>query len=104
MNKYNAKVNAARQQRAFNALWSDKYIRRKLSGRGLTTQNDLGDLLDGLFREYGMPRSLREVGVSGSENLNILAVKSLEDPWCRTNPRPLTTPNQVMTILREVEN
>ena len=101
--KYNAKANAARQQHAVDALWSDAYIRQTLSKRGLTAQNDLGDLLDGLFREYGMPRTLKEVGVQGEANLQTLAVRSLEDPWCRTNPIPLTTSEQVMAILKTVE-
>ncbi|RFU30224.1 hypothetical protein B7463_g6113, partial [Scytalidium lignicola] len=101
--KYNARVNAEHQQHAFDALWSDEYIRETLSKRNLTSENDLGDLLDGLFREYGMPRSLKEVGVEGEEKLNILAVKSLEDPWCRTNPIPLITSEQVLEILRMVE-
>lgn len=101
--KYNADANAKRQQRAFDALWSDTYIRETLSKRGLTSQNDLGDLLDGLFREYGMPRSLREVGVEGEDNITTLAVRSLEDPWCRTNPIPLTTAEQVYKILKQVE-
>ncbi len=101
--KYNAKVNSKRQQRAFDALWSDDYIRNVSSKRGLTSENDLGDLLDGLFREYGMPRSLKEVGVEGQEKLEILSVRSLEDPWCRTNPIPLNTPEQVMSILKLVE-
>lgn len=103
VNKFNAKANASRQKRAFDALWSDDYIRETLSKRGLTAENDLGDLLDGLFREYGMPRSLKEVGADGADNLKILSIRSLEDPWCRTNPIPLTTPEQIMTILRAVE-
>ncbi|EXJ66854.1 uncharacterized protein A1O5_10049 [Cladophialophora psammophila CBS 110553] len=101
--KCNAKVNAARQQRAIDILWSDSYIRQALSKRGLTAQNDLGDLLDGLFREYGMPRTLKEVGVEGEANLQTLAVRSLKDPWCRTNPIPLTTLEQVINILNTVE-
>lgn len=101
--KYNRRVNAERQQLAFDALWSDEYIRETLAKRNLTSENDLGDLLDGLFREYGVPRSLKEVGVEGEEKLKTLAVRSLEDPWCRTNPIPLTTADQVLEILKMVE-
>lgn len=103
VNKFNAPVNAQNQQRAFDALWSDDYIRKRLEKRGLSAQNDLGDLLDGLFREYDMPRSLKDVGADGEANLEILSVRSLTDPWCRTNPIPLTTPEQVMSILQQVE-
>ncbi|KAH8810642.1 putative Fe-containing alcohol dehydrogenase [Xylogone sp. PMI_703] len=101
--KYNSKVNWKRQQLAFDALWSDGYIRETLSKRSITSDNDLGDLLDGLFREYGVPRSLKEVGVEGEEKLSILAVRSLEDPWCRTNPIPLISPEQVLEILKMAE-
>ena len=102
--KYNAKVNGHRQQRALAALWSDDYIRETLEHRGLQQSSaDLGDLLDGLFREFGMPRTLKEVGVEGDNTLGLLAERCLEDPWCRTNPVPLTTKEQVMEILRLVE-
>ncbi|OQV05525.1 hypothetical protein CLAIMM_10252 [Cladophialophora immunda] len=102
--KYNARVNAPRQQRALVALWSDDYIRETLEKRGLKRSSaDLGDVLDGLFREFGMPRTLREVGVEGDQTLQLLAERCLEDPWCRTNPVPLTTKAQVMEILKLVE-
>jgi alcohol dehydrogenase class IV len=102
--KYNARVNAHRQRRALDALWSDEYIRSTLVRRGLEqSAAHLGDLLDGLFREFLMPRTLKEVGVQGEEMLQLLAERCLEDPWCRTNPIPLTTKEQVLEILRQVE-
>ncbi|OAG43617.1 hypothetical protein AYO21_02203 [Fonsecaea monophora] len=103
--KYNASVNGHRQQRALNALWSDPYIRETLETRCNLTQSstDLGDVLDALFRQFGMPRTLKEVGVEGQEKLTDLARKCLEDPWCRTNPIPLVTEEQVMKILKLVE-
>ncbi|OAL32864.1 hypothetical protein AYO20_07655 [Fonsecaea nubica] len=103
--KYNASVNGHRQQRALNALWSDPYIRETLETHCNLTQSsaDLGDVLDALFRQFGMPRTLKEVGVEGQEKLTDLARKCLEDPWCRTNPIPLVTEEQVMKILKLVE-
>lgn len=102
--KYNARANSSRQQLAVDAIWSDEYIAQVLTDRGLSAQkSDLGDTLDGLFREFGMPRTLREVGVEGEENLQILAERSLADIWCVSNPVPLTTEAQVLEILRMVE-
>ena len=103
--KYNARVNAHRQQRALDALWSDNYIRETLETRRNLRQSsaDLGDVLDAIFRELGMPRTLQDVGVEGEDKLKELAKKSLEDMWCRTNPIPLETEGQIMEILRLVE-
>lgn len=56
-------------------------------------------LLDKLIRGLGMPRSLGEVGVSENQ-LPLIAEYTLEDFWGRTNPRPITGAEDVMTILR----
>ena len=56
-------------------------------------------LLDRLIRGLGMPRSLGEVGVSENQ-LPLIADYTLEDFWGRTNPRPIKTAEDVMTILR----
>lgn len=102
--KYNARVNKVRQALAQDAIWSSEYVSQVLSRRGLShATNDLGDTLDGLFREYGMPRTLKEVGVEGDDQLQQLANRSLTDIWCATNPIPLTTEAQVLEILRVVE-
>lgn len=74
------------------------YIREVLQGR-----KDLGDLLDGLSRGFGMLTSLKEVGVEGEEKLKTLSLLTMEDLWCRTNPCPLTQPSQVMDILEVIE-
>lgn len=102
--KYNAVVNASRRQLALDALWSDAYVRQIFESRGLEqSKADLGDVLDTLFRGFGMPRTLKEVGVEGEETLQLLAERSLEDMWCRINPVPLTTKEQILEILRTVE-
>ena len=63
--------------------------------------SDLGDILDVIIRELGMPRSLADVHV-GQDKLNELAANSLHDRWCKTNPIPLTKHGQVLEILEMV--
>ena len=62
---------------------------------------DLGDVLDAVIRELGMPRSLHEVGVS-RDQLDGLAANSLHDRWCQSNPVPLKEKEQVLEILEMV--
>ena len=62
---------------------------------------DLGDILDAVIRELGMPRSLADVGI-GRDQLEMLAENSLHDPLCQSNPVPLTQKSQVLEILEMV--
>jgi alcohol dehydrogenase class IV len=62
---------------------------------------DLGDILDAIFREIGMPRTLKDVGV-GKDRLDGLATNSLTDHWIQTNAKPITEKEQVMEILEMV--
>ncbi|KAJ6556806.1 putative Fe-containing alcohol dehydrogenase [Mycena vulgaris] len=62
---------------------------------------DLGDLLDVLVRELGMPRTLAEVGV-GRDKLDQLAEYTLLDSWADSNPVPLKEKAQVMEILEMI--
>ncbi|KAJ9268443.1 hypothetical protein DTO212C5_5405 [Paecilomyces variotii] len=62
---------------------------------------DLGDVLDAIIRELGLSRSLVDVGV-GRDKLDRLAVNSLEDRCCVTNPVPLKEKEQVLEILEMV--
>lgn len=55
-------------------------------------------LLDRLIRDLGMPRRLVDVGVS-VDQLEQIAVSTLEDIWAATNPRPLTSSADVLEIL-----
>jgi alcohol dehydrogenase class IV len=64
-------------------------------------KDDLGSVLDVVIRELGMPRSLKAVGV-GRDKLEMLAMNSLGDKWCKTNPIPLTEKAQVLEILETV--
>jgi alcohol dehydrogenase class IV len=62
---------------------------------------DLGDVLDAIIRQLGLPRTLGEVGVT-QEHLDDLATNSLRDRWCATNPVPLVNKGQVLEILEMV--
>ncbi|GAB7348125.1 hypothetical protein MBLNU459_g6142t1 [Dothideomycetes sp. NU459] len=100
--KYNAKVNSKQQQRVRDVLWEQEVVAEVLKRKGLSrSEADLGDMLDTIIRELGMPRSLSAVGV-GEDSLDVLAENSLTDPCCPTNPIPLKEKEQVMAILRMV--
>lgn len=100
--RFNKRVNAAQQGRVLDVLWGLGPVRDVLAARGVERAgSDLGDVLDAVLRELGMPRSLREVGV-GREVLGGLAEGSLGDRYCRSNPVPLTEGGQVMEILEMV--
>ena len=99
--KWNAQNNAnvERQQLAAKVLWEIPIARQRFEAKGLEKETaDLGDLLDLIFRELGMPRSLAEVGV-GRDKFYALAVNSLEDLCCKANPIPMERKEQVMEIL-----
>ncbi|QLC26470.1 iron-containing alcohol dehydrogenase [Parasphingopyxis algicola] len=57
------------------------------------------EALDGMIRSLGMPRTLAEVDV-GEDRFAQVAELTLEDIWGRTNPRPVTGADDIMTILR----
>lgn len=100
--RFNKSVNGAEQGKVLGVLWGEGAVEEVLSRRGLGRGgSDLGDVLDAIFRELGMPRSLKEVGV-GREKLPALAEGSLNDRWCQTNPIPLREKEQVMEILEMV--
>jgi alcohol dehydrogenase class IV len=98
--KWNAAqgANNARQQTCVDILLKDPEVRRLMSGR---TNADLGDILDAIIRELGMPRTLKDVGI-GRDKLDLLAENSLKDHWIKTNAKPITEKSQVMEILEMV--
>lgn len=57
------------------------------------------EVLDGFIRNLGMPRTLREVKVAESD-LPRLAKNCMLDDWTYSNPRPISSPEQVMEILK----
>ncbi|KAL2822711.1 alcohol dehydrogenase [Aspergillus cavernicola] len=102
--KYNAKCNTNndRQARLRDFLLQLPIVADVVESRGLTKESaDLGDVLDAVIRQLGMPRSLGDVGV-GCDQLDGLATNSLHDRWCRTNPVPLNEKAQVLEILEQV--
>jgi alcohol dehydrogenase class IV len=103
--KWNAaqKANNARQEYTRDVLMSDGVVRglveQKFAQR--SQEVDLGDILDLVIRELGMPRTLQDVGV-GEDKLDGLARNSLTDHWIKTNAKPITEMEQVMEILQTV--
>lgn len=97
--KWNKNVNAEKQEKVKKALWEEVAIVEVLKKRGLEKQSsDVGDALDAIFRELGMPRSLKEVNI-GRDKFDTIAGNSLKDPCCQANPIPLTRKEQVFEIL-----
>ena len=97
--KYNANANGEKQERLRGVMWGESDIKKVLEARGLEEEaSDAGDALDAVFRELGMPRSLKEVGV-GRDKFQKLAENSLKDPCCVVNPIPLERKEQVIEIL-----
>lgn len=102
--KYNAHhgANVDKQQKVVDILWKDQEVKSALQQRGLAEgKADLGDVLDAVIKELGMPRKLKDVHV-GRDKLDDLAANSLHDPWCATNPVPLKKKEQVLEILEMV--
>ncbi|KAJ6015191.1 hypothetical protein N7540_009782 [Penicillium herquei] len=102
--KFNAAHNANRdrQMRVREFLIRDRVVSEVLQSHSVDVENsDLGDILDVIIRELGMPRSLSEVQV-GRDKFDGLAAHSLHDRWCQSNPVPLKDKSQVLEILEMV--
>ena len=100
--KWNKRINSTQQRKVLDILWGEPSINVVLQRKHLEQdKNDRGDALDVIFRELGMPRSLKDVGV-GADKLDALATGSLQYRWCKTNPIPLKAKEQVMEILQLV--
>ncbi|KAJ5894971.1 hypothetical protein N7495_006662 [Penicillium taxi] len=96
--KFNAAydANRGRQEHVRKLLIHEPAVLGVLKERSVDiAKADLGDVLDAIIRELGMPRSLRDV-------LDGLAEHSLDDRWCKTNPVPLKEKGQVLEILEMV--
>lgn len=104
MCKFNAKykANCAQQESVRLLLVEDPVVSELLHSRSVDLDSsDLGDILDVIIRELGMPRSLADVHV-GRDQLDALATNSLHDRWCKSNPIPLKEQSQVLEILEMV--
>ncbi|KIX05062.1 uncharacterized protein Z518_05934 [Rhinocladiella mackenziei CBS 650.93] len=106
--KWNEKVgaNVEKQADCKKVLLRSPIVRQLLEARYGTEQSnidklDLGDILDVIFREMGMPRTLKDVGI-GRDKMDGLAENSLKDHWIKTNAKPITEKEQVMEILEMV--
>ncbi len=82
---WNASVTGARQ----------KEIAAAMGAPG----KEAAEVVDRFVAGLGMPRTLREVGVSANQ-LPQLAENCLLDDWTFSNPRPIRTAEQVMEILQ----
>lgn len=100
--KFNASkgANNDRQEACKTLLLADDTVKGVLHGKDLT-QLDLGDILDAVIRDLGMPRSLKDVDI-GKDKLHVLAFNSLHDLWIKRIPVPITEVSQVMEILEMV--
>jgi maleylacetate reductase len=81
---YNSSVNGDRQAKIATAMG-------KAGHRA-------SEVLDGFIRSLGMPRTLREVKVA-KDDLPRLAQNCMLDDWTFSNPREISSPDQVMEIL-----
>ena len=104
--KWNAAQNANndRQSNCLKILLEDPVTRKLIEdklGHESAEKADLGDVLDIIIRELGMPRTLKEVNVS-RDKFDILAKNSLGDIWIQTNAKPITEKEQVLEILEMV--
>ncbi|PKY04071.1 putative Fe-containing alcohol dehydrogenase, partial [Aspergillus campestris IBT 28561] len=102
--KYNAlhSTDTSRQNSLRQFLLRQPSISDVLHARHINKDTaDLGDVLDAVIRELGLPRSLSEVGV-GREKFEEIAEKSVRDVFCRRNPVPVTREEQVVEILEMV--
>jgi maleylacetate reductase len=81
---WNLTVNAARQKEVATAMGHPS--------------KQASEVLDRFIAGLGMPRTLRDVGVT-RDDLPRLAQNCMLDDWTFSNPREITTPDQVMEIL-----
>ena len=91
-----------RQIKVLDLLYRIPEVETLASTRGIDKKTaDLGDILDAIVRELGLPRTLKEVGL-GKDKIEALAVNSLHDRYSITNPVPLKEKVQVIDILERV--
>ncbi|KAM0396885.1 hypothetical protein ACHAQC_004407 [Fusarium culmorum] len=102
--KFNAKkgVNQDQQKRTLDILVKQHPVKSLIDQVKMTdNEYDLGDILDLIIRELGMPRSLKDVGIT-ADHLPGLAANSLNDIWIKTNAYKITKKEEVMEILEAV--
>ena len=92
--RYNLDASADRQRLIAEAIGVSN---------GSMTDEEAGlaaaDAVDGLCRELGLPRTLREAGVP-EEGLEYIAAATLHDRSLSTNPKPVRDAGPIMEVLR----
>lgn len=83
--RFNESVNGERQERISDAFGAP--------------ERAASDLADEFIRSLGMPRTLSDIGVA-AERLPLIAEHTMEDFWTQTNPRPISSADEVMAILK----
>jgi alcohol dehydrogenase class IV len=83
--RFNESYNGDRQKRIAHAFGQQD---RKAS-----------DVIDDLITDLGMPRTLRSVGVM-PDQFKKIAEKCMQEPWIKTNPRPISKPEDIVEILK----
>ena len=78
--------------------------RHRLIGEALgDAQMPVGDLLAALIRELGQPGSLASISVPADDaTLHAIAELAFPAPWIASNPRPISSPEDIVSILRAV--
>jgi len=84
VSRWNRQANADRQETVATAM-----------GR---PGEDVGDILEELITELGMPGKLSDVGI-GPDKFDQIAEASMAVPWIPHNPRAITNPAQIREIL-----
>ena len=103
--KFNARkgANNVRQEMAASILLKQQIVKNLLAAKNLSQdQIDLGDILDLIIRELGMPRSLDAVNVLPN-SFEDLAANSLHDLWIKTNAYPITKKEDIFEILEAIK-
>ncbi|KAK6224029.1 hypothetical protein LQW54_000175 [Pestalotiopsis sp. IQ-011] len=101
--KYNYKMgaNKDRQTTIVNLLWEIPEAAHIFKEQKFKSEQvDLSDLLDAVIRALGMPRSLKEFGIT-EDKLGSIAEHSLKDRWVQSNPAALDK-DGVLEILRMI--
>jgi alcohol dehydrogenase class IV len=102
--KFNADkgVNKDQQKRTLDIIVKQQPVKSLMDEKNMSDKDyDLADILDLVIRELGMPRSLKDVGIT-SDRLPGLAANSLNDIWIKTNAYKITKKEEVMEILEAV--
>ena len=97
--EHNARVNVEKQESMKAALWSEPSVSSVLKQQGLVqTSSDLADALEAVFREIGMPTSLKEKE-AGQDGDSTLAKNRLKHSCCIADHLPGQKEIQICRII-----